>query len=195
MMIDFALEAERERGQAAATRRSTRPACCASGPIMMTTMAALLGGVPLALGTGTGSELRRPLGITIVGGLICQPDAHALHHAGDLSRSSTGSATRACSGGAPAPATPRRRCRRIGMSLSDAVHPAPGRDDAADRRRSRWPACVAYRLLPVAPLPQVDFPTIQVSARPARRQPGDDGLRPSRRRSSASSAASPASPR
>jgi multidrug efflux pump subunit AcrB len=39
-------------------------------PIMMTTMAALLGGVPLALGTGTGSELRRPLGITIVGGLI-----------------------------------------------------------------------------------------------------------------------------
>ena len=39
-------------------------------PIMMTTMAALLGGVPLALGTGTGSELRRPLGITIIGGLI-----------------------------------------------------------------------------------------------------------------------------
>jgi multidrug efflux pump len=39
-------------------------------PIMMTTMAALLGGLPLALGTGTGSELRRPLGITIVGGLI-----------------------------------------------------------------------------------------------------------------------------
>ena len=52
---------------------------------MMTTMAALLGGLPLALGTGVGSELRRPLGIAIVGGLICQPDAYALHDAGRLS--------------------------------------------------------------------------------------------------------------
>ena len=51
---------------------------------MMTTMAALLGGVPLALGTGIGSELRRPLGITIVGGLICQPGADAVHDAGHL---------------------------------------------------------------------------------------------------------------
>ena len=50
-------------------RPSIRRACCASVPIMMTTMAALFGGLPLALGTGTGSELRRPLGITIVGGL------------------------------------------------------------------------------------------------------------------------------
>ena len=49
---------------------STKPAFCRFRPIMMTTMAALLGGLPLALGTGTGSELRRPLGITIVGGLI-----------------------------------------------------------------------------------------------------------------------------
>jgi multidrug efflux pump len=69
MMIDFALEAERKEGlkpvdaiyQASLLRFR---------PIMMTTMAALLGGVPLALGSGTGSELRRPLGITIVGGLI-----------------------------------------------------------------------------------------------------------------------------
>ena len=69
MMIDFALEAERSEGKN--SRDSIYEACILRfRPIMMTTMAALLGGLPLALGTGTGSELRRPLGITIVGGLI-----------------------------------------------------------------------------------------------------------------------------
>ena len=69
MMIDFALEAEREQGLS--PRESIYQACLLRfRPIMMTTMAALLGGLPLALGTGTGSELRRPLGITIVGGLL-----------------------------------------------------------------------------------------------------------------------------
>jgi multidrug efflux pump len=69
MMIDFALEAEREEGRS--PREAIYQACLLRfRPIMMTTMAALLGGIPLALGTGTGSELRRPLGITIVGGLI-----------------------------------------------------------------------------------------------------------------------------
>ena len=69
MMIDFALEAERDQGLL--PREAIYEACLLRfRPIMMTTMAALLGGVPLALGTGTGSELRRPLGITIVGGLI-----------------------------------------------------------------------------------------------------------------------------
>jgi multidrug efflux pump len=69
MMIDFALEAERDEGLS--PRDSIYKACLLRfRPIMMTTMAALLGGVPLALGTGTGSELRRPLGVTIVGGLI-----------------------------------------------------------------------------------------------------------------------------
>ena len=53
-------------------------------PIMMTTMAALLGGLPLALGTGIGSELRRPLGISMVGGLHRQPGADAVHDAGHL---------------------------------------------------------------------------------------------------------------
>jgi multidrug efflux pump len=69
MMIDFALEAERNEGKSPLD--SIYEACLLRfRPIMMTTMAALLGGLPLALGTGVGSELRRPLGITIVGGLI-----------------------------------------------------------------------------------------------------------------------------
>jgi len=69
LMIDFALEAERREGKS--PEEAIYEACVLRfRPIMMTTMAALLGGLPLALGTGTGSELRRPLGITIVGGLI-----------------------------------------------------------------------------------------------------------------------------
>ena len=69
MMIDFALMAEREEGKT--TRDAIFEACMLRfRPILMTTMAALFGALPLAFGTGTGSELRRPLGITIVGGLI-----------------------------------------------------------------------------------------------------------------------------
>jgi multidrug efflux pump len=69
MMIDFALVAEREHGKD--TEEAIFEACMLRfRPIMMTTMAALFGAIPLAFGTGTGSELRRPLGITIVGGLI-----------------------------------------------------------------------------------------------------------------------------
>jgi multidrug efflux pump len=69
MMIDFALEAEREEHKE--PEEAIYQACLLRfRPIMMTTMAALLGGLPLALGTGTGSELRHPLGITIVGGLL-----------------------------------------------------------------------------------------------------------------------------
>ena len=69
MMIDFALDAERKEGKS--PLEAIHEACLLRfRPIMMTTMAALLGGLPLALGSGVGSELRRPLGITIVGGLI-----------------------------------------------------------------------------------------------------------------------------
>jgi multidrug efflux pump len=69
MMIDFALEAERHHGM------SPRDAILQASllrfrPIMMTTLAALFGALPLALGTGLGSELRRPLGISVVGGLL-----------------------------------------------------------------------------------------------------------------------------
>ena len=69
MMIDFALEAERHEGKS--PEEAIYQACLLRfRPIMMTTMAALLGAVPLAFGSGVGSELRKPLGITIIGGLI-----------------------------------------------------------------------------------------------------------------------------
>ncbi|MBV8896950.1 MAG: multidrug efflux RND transporter permease subunit [Acidobacteriaceae bacterium] len=69
MMIDFALEAERKEGKTP-YESIYQASLLRFRPIMMTTMAALLGAVPLAFGTGTGSELRRPLGITIIGGLL-----------------------------------------------------------------------------------------------------------------------------
>jgi multidrug efflux pump len=69
MMVDFALDAERREGKA--PEEAIYQACLLRfRPIMMTTMAALLGALPLAIGTGLGSELRHPLGVTIVGGLI-----------------------------------------------------------------------------------------------------------------------------
>ncbi|HEY8682932.1 MAG TPA: efflux RND transporter permease subunit, partial [Rhodanobacter sp.] len=69
MMIDFALDAERRRGLSPLD--AIREACLLRfRPIMMTTAAAMLGALPLALGTGIGSELRRPLGVSIVGGLL-----------------------------------------------------------------------------------------------------------------------------
>jgi multidrug efflux pump len=69
MMVDFALEGERERGMNSTD--AIYEACLLRfRPIMMTTMAALLAGIPLAMGTGMGSELRRPLGISMVGGLL-----------------------------------------------------------------------------------------------------------------------------
>jgi len=69
MMVDFALEGEREHGKNA-TDAIYDASLLRFRPIMMTTMAALLGGIPLAFGTGIGSEIRRPLGIAMVGGLL-----------------------------------------------------------------------------------------------------------------------------
>jgi len=69
MMVDFALVAERQEGKS--SRDAIVEACqLRFRPILMTTMAAMLGALPLAIGRGTGSEMRRPLGITIIGGLI-----------------------------------------------------------------------------------------------------------------------------
>jgi multidrug efflux pump len=69
MMVDFALEGERQRGMSS-TDAIYEASLLRFRPIMMTTMAALLGGIPLAVGSGIGSELRRPLGIAMVGGLL-----------------------------------------------------------------------------------------------------------------------------
>ena len=84
MMIDFALDAERHGGKS--PDEAIYQACLLRfRPITMTTMAALLGGLPLAIGLGVGSELRKPLGIAVVGGLIFQPGADAVYAAGRLS--------------------------------------------------------------------------------------------------------------
>jgi len=69
MMVDFALEAERDYGKL--PQEAIYEACLLRfRPILMTTLAAMFGALPLMLGTGTGSELRRPLGIAIIGGLL-----------------------------------------------------------------------------------------------------------------------------
>jgi multidrug efflux pump len=69
MLVDFALEGERERGLS--PEQAIYEACLARfRPILMTTLSALLGAVPLVIASGPGSELRRPLGITIIGGLV-----------------------------------------------------------------------------------------------------------------------------
>ena len=83
MMIDFALDAERQENLT--PEEAIYKACVVRfRPIMMTTMAALLGSLPLALGMGNGSELRRPLGIAVVGGLLLLTGLDALHDAGGL---------------------------------------------------------------------------------------------------------------
>jgi AcrB/AcrD/AcrF family protein len=85
MMVDFALDAERREGLA--PEQSIYQACLVRfRPIIMTTLAAMFGALPLAIGMGIGSELRKPLGVAIVGGLIRVTDTHALHNAGDLPR-------------------------------------------------------------------------------------------------------------
>ena len=69
MMVDFALDGERRLGAVTATR-DPRSLPCTIRPILMTTLAAMLGALPLVIAIGPGSELRRPLGITIIGGLL-----------------------------------------------------------------------------------------------------------------------------
>ena len=82
MMIDFAIEAHERRATPA---EAIYEACVVRfRPIMMTTMAALMGTLPIALGFGAGAEARRPLGLAVVGGLAVSQTADAVHHAGVL---------------------------------------------------------------------------------------------------------------
>ena len=199
-MIDFALEAERE--QSKSPREAIHQACLLRfRPIMMTTVAALLGGVPLALGTGTGAELRRPLGITIVGGLLVSQvltlfttPVIYLYMERLAARFRRGKKPSPEPEGAPhLPAPVRRTPARDAMNISA---PFVRRPIATSLLAAAviLAGLVAYRGLPVAPLPRVDFPTIQVSgALPA---PAPTRWPPRwRRRSNAASAVSPASPR
>ena len=83
MLVDFALHVGQQEGLTA--EEAIYRACIMRfRPILMTTMAAMLGGVPMMLGTGAGSEIRQPLGYAIVGGLAVSPAPHAVHDAGGL---------------------------------------------------------------------------------------------------------------
>ena len=157
MMIDFALDAERNEGKA--PREAIYQACLLRfRPILMTTMAALFGALPLMLGTGTGSELRHPLGITIVGGLIVSqvltlfttPVIYLwLRPARRRLRRQPGRRRRRAERRPVNPSAPFIRrpvattLLTIGLALAGVF---------------------AFFKLPVAPLPQVDFPTISVQA-------------------------------
>ena len=158
MMIDFALRRERDEGKS--PREAIYQACLLRfRPIMMTTMAAMLGALPLMVGTGTGSELRQPLGIAIVGGLIVS-QMLTLFTTPVIYLAST-----AWPGVWARPVRAKRLVAREGRpnELLRALHPPTDRDHfahARDRARRRYGLCQ----LPVSPLPQVDFPTISVQA-------------------------------
>ena len=159
MMIDFALDAERDQG--ATPRDAIYQACLLRfRPILMTTLAALLGALPLMLGTGEGAELRHPLGLTMVGGLLVSqlltlfttPVIYLMFDslaAGKAARRMR-AATRHVRGGHRMNFTDIFIQRPVATTLATMAIAMAG--------------MLAYFYLPVAPLPQVDFPTISVTA-------------------------------
>ena len=149
MMIDFALDAERTEHRAPEDA-IVQAALLRLRPILMTTCAALFAGLPLALGTGTGSELRRPLGVAIVGGLIFSqlltlyttPVVYlAFDRLAVMASRREGRAVNVSEGFIRRPIA--TTLLTIAIALAGGV----------------W-----YLFLPISPLPQVEFPTIQVSA-------------------------------
>ena len=156
MMVDFALAAERQEGLS--PEESIYQACLLRfRPIMMTTMAALLGALPLAIGTGTGSELRRPLGIAVVGGLLVsqfltlyttpviylavRPTRATLRRALALEAGADrgGSTLPRPASGEVWQGDEARRSRTPKRELLRNLYSAPGRDGVVDARcRARW---------------------------------------------------------
>ena len=129
---------------------------------MMTTMAALLGGVPLAFGTGTGAELRQPLGITIVGGLILSQILTLYTTPVVYLYFDRLGAASAAGGACAARWRPSRR-RWTAMNISEPFIRRPVATSLLSVALL-LAGVLAYRMLPVAPLPQVEFPVIQVQA-------------------------------
>ena len=184
MMIDFALDAERNEGKP--PREAIYQACLLRfRPILMTTMAALLGALPLMLGTGTGSELRHPLGITIVGGLIVS-QVLTLFTTPVIYLWLRPARGAACRRAGARPVQPRSESGRA-MNLFGTLHPPAGRDHAADLR-----ACAGRRggVLPAAGLAAAAgrFPDHLGAGDAAGRQPRGHGDHASPRRWSAISA-------
>ena len=159
MMIDFALDAERKQGMSA--REAIHQACLLRfRPIMMTTMAALLSALPLMLGTGVGSELRHPLGITMVGGLILSQlltlfTTPVIYLAFDR-------LGRRLAGTQDASKRPWS-WQGLAVNLSAYFIYRPVATTLLTLAIT-LAGLIAFFQLPVAPLPQVDFPTISVQA-------------------------------
>ena len=162
LMIDFAIEAERHQGLSP-EESIVQAALLRFRPIMMTTLAALFGALPLALEGGTGSELRNPLGITIVGGLLLS----------QLLTLYTTPVIYLYMERLRARLAPRRNTCRAGRTATPGSGPPVNFSSPFIRRPIGTTllaiglflvGAVAYIFLPVASLPSVEFPTINVTA-------------------------------
>ena len=160
MMIDFALDAERKDGKL--PTEAIYEACLLRfRPIMMTTMAALLGALPLAIGSGVGSELRHPLGIAIIGGLILS-QVLTLYTTPVVYLAFDRLARRVNARRMPEPKAPLLT-PGLGMNITATFIHRPVATTLLTIGVTLV-GIVAFRFLPVAALPQVEFPTINVGA-------------------------------
>ncbi len=159
LIVDFALEAQRTENRAAeeaifeASKQRFRP-------IVMTTLCALFAGIPLAFGTGIGSELRHPLGIAMVGGLIVSQLLTLLHHTCDLCFLRSLRQPRSAE---TSEYSPGRSSGGGGMNVSAIFIKRPVASTLFALAIA-IPGLVAFRVLPIASLPQVDFATITVTS-------------------------------
>ena len=165
MMVDFALEAERHHGMNA-TEAIYQASLLRFRPIMMTTMAALLSGLPLAFGTGIGSELRKPLGVAMVGGLLFS-QVLTLYTTPVIYIFFDNLGAR-LTGKRPTKNTLEQgRTRKLARRRTHEPFPRLHRAPVATTLLTLAVAiagAIAFVVLPVSPLPQVDFPTITVAA-------------------------------